>query len=158
MPPRHFAVLGLALLAGACAAAAPGYVPPSATTEKFRAAAPRGGGFDEGGSYSLTEQEQKLDCKALTGSATIKIIQMRNASGRPEPSAVASAAQSAVRPVLGGTLTGQSLEDDLRRDRARLEAFNRQLAAKSCATFDLDAELKPGNTAQPKPLKGGKSK
>lgn len=152
------AVLGLALIVGACAAAVPGYIPPDAKTEKFKAAAPRGGGFDTAGTYSLTEQEQKLDCKALTGSMTIKIIQMRDAGNRPKPSAIASAAQGVARPVLGGTLTGQSLEDDLRRDRARLEALNRQLASKACPTFDIDAELKLGNTAPPRPLKPGKAK
>lgn len=154
----QMAALGLTLFAGACAAAVPGYVPPSPKTEKYKAAAPRGGGFDGAGTYSLTEQEQKLDCKAVTGSMTIKIIQMRDAGNRPRPSAVASATQGAIRPILGGTTVGQSLEDDLRRDRARLEALNGQLASKNCATFDIDAELKPGNTAQPKPLKAAKAK
>lgn len=155
---RHLAVLGLSLLVGACAAAAPGYVPPTAKTEKIKAAAPRGGGFDSTGAYNLTDQEQGLDCKGLTGSMTIKIIQMRDAGNRAKPSAVAATAQGAMRPLFGGTTTGQSLEDDLRRDRARLEAMNRQLGAKSCAVFDIEAELKPGNTQTPKPLKAAKGK
>lgn len=155
---RHLAVLGLSLAAGACAAAVPGYVPPSAKTEKFKAAAPRGGGFDAAGAYSLTEQEQALDCKGLTGSMTIKIIQMRDAGNRVKPSAMASTAQGAIRPLFGGTTTGQSIEDDLRRDRARLETMNRQLAVKSCPVFDIEAELKPGNTQNPKPVKTAKAK
>ncbi len=158
MRVSQLAVLGLSLLAGACAAAVPGYVPPSPKTEKFKAAAPRGGGFDAAGTYSLTEQEQALDCKSLTGSMTIKIIQMRDAGNRAKPSAVAATAQGAMRPLFGGTTTGQSLEDDLRRDRARLETMNRQLATKGCPTFDIDADLKPGNTASPKPLKPAKAK
>jgi hypothetical protein len=58
-----------------------------------------------------------------------------------------------VQPIVGGTAYGHDIAADLKRDRARLEALNAQLAAKKCATFDLDAELKPGNTNPPHPVK-----
>jgi hypothetical protein len=64
--------------------------------------------------------------------------------------------QSAVTPVLGGTTRGANTTADAARDRAYLEAMNKQLAAKNCATFDLDAEMRPRSirdtpTPVPKP-------
>jgi hypothetical protein len=149
----HLAALTIALAAAGCAAAVPGYMPPDPKADRFRAAAPTGGGFAENGAYQMTDQEQKLDCKQLTGSMTVKILQMRDAGNRGRPSAIAAVAQSAARPDVGGTTYGQNVDDDLRRDRARLETLNQQLAAKKCATFDLDAELKPGNDAPPRASK-----
>jgi hypothetical protein len=151
--PRRIAALSLALIAGACAQAMPGYTPPSAKLDKIKAMTPTGGGFDTAGTYSLTDQERQLDCKKLSGSITIKIIQMRDAGNRVKPSAIAAKAQSTVQPIVGGTAYGHDIAADLKRDRARLEALNAQLAAKKCATFDLDAELKPGNTNPPHPVK-----
>jgi len=153
MPWRHIAVLCLAAIAGGCAAAMPGYQPPTPQLEKVRNAAPKGGGFDTAGNYRLTDQEQELDCKQINGSITIKIKQMRAFGGRGKPSFVASTAQAAARPVAGGTNYGQNLGEDYRRDRARLETLNRRLAEKKCATFDLDSELAPGNDKLPRPRK-----
>ncbi|MGD9806131.1 MAG: hypothetical protein AB7E81_02540 [Hyphomicrobiaceae bacterium] len=157
MPWRQIAVVFLAALASGCAAAVPGYQPPSPKLEKMRNAAPKGGGFDPAGVYHLTDQEGALDCKGLNGSITIKIKQMRASGGRVQPSAIASTAQAAARPVIGGSTYGQSLSGDLARDRARLEALNRQLAEKKCPTYDLDAELRPGNDKPPRPIKGKKA-
>lgn len=150
---RPIVALGLVVHAGACAQVTPGYTPPSAKLDKIKALAPTGGGFDHAGAYSLTDQERQLDCKRLTGSISIKIIQMRNAPNRAKPSAVAAKAQATVQPLVGGTDYGYDLAADLKRDRARLEALNAQLASKQCATFDLDADLAPGNTSTPRPVK-----
>jgi len=156
MPWRQISALLLAGLAGACAAAMPGYQPPTPQLEKVRQATPKGGGFDAAGSYHLTDQEKELDCKRINGSIVIKIKQMRASGGRRKPSAIAANAQAVARPLVGGTTYGQSLSDDLRRDRARLETLNRRLAEKNCPTYDLDAELAPGNDKLPRPVKGGK--
>lgn len=153
MPRRQVAALGLALLVGACAQAMPGYTPPSAKLDRLAKLTPKGGGFDEAGSYSLTDQERQLDCKRLTGSITIKILQMRDSGNRAKPSAVAAKAQSTVQPILGGTQYGHDMAADLKRDRARLETLNGQLVAKNCPAFNLDAELAPGNTNPPRPIK-----
>jgi hypothetical protein len=147
------AAAGLCLGLGACAAAVPGYQPPTPKLEKYKASVERGGGFDQTGRYSLSEQEQAADCRQLTGSMTIKIIQMRDTANRARPSAAAALAQQAVRPVVGGTRYGASVEEDLKRDRARLEALNARLAGKGCPTFDLADALRPGNTEPPRPLK-----
>lgn len=156
--PRTLLLVATAMLGG-CAAAMPGYVPPTPQREKMLAAAPKGGGFDSSGAtYSLTDQESQLDCKHLTGGLTIKIIQMRDAANRAKPSAAASALQEGVRPLKGGTTYGQSLEVDYKRDRVRLETLNAKLVEKGCKSFDLDAQLKPGNTDVPKPTVDAKKK
>ena len=67
---------------------------------------------------------------------------MRDAETRGG-SKIAQAAQSAVIPVFGGTSRGADPAADAARDRAYLEALNKQLEVKNCATFDLDAELQP---------------
>ncbi len=158
MRASHLSILGLALVAGGCAQAMPGYEPPNAKLEKYRAMTAKGGGFEPTGTYSLTEQEKALDCKALNGSITVKIMQMRDVSKRTKPSELAKGVQTNVHSVIGGSTYGADMDADLKRDRARLDALNGQLAAKKCPTYDLDAELKPGNTATPRPVKPGQKK
>ncbi|MFM9942452.1 MAG: hypothetical protein ACKVP7_23465 [Hyphomicrobiaceae bacterium] len=140
------------LLLGGCAAAMPGYVPPSDRRDKMLAAAPKGGGIDSQGTYQLSDQEQKLDCKQLSGSITIKIMQMREAGDRRRASLPAALAQHASRPFQGNSTYGADIDADAANDRARLVALNRQLAAKNCRTFDIEADLKPGNKDMPRPV------
>ena len=156
---RRLTVLWLALNLGltGCAAMMPGYTPVPPKNDAKLKAAQTGGGFDTSGSYSLTDQEQKLDCKHLTGSVTVKILQMREAQNRPKPSAVTQLAQKTTQQVAKPfnkniTSYGMDTDEDYKRDRARLETMNKQLDVKSCRMFDLDAELKPGNTAMPVPI------
>lgn len=146
------ALAALAAMLGGCAQAMPGYVPMTPKPERILAAAPKGGGFDSDGGYHLTEQEQKLDCRQLTGSVTLKILQMRAAGDRVQASTAATATQAALRPFRGGTTLAMDNAVDYKQDRARLETLNRRLAEKNCRTFDIGAELKPGNTAQPAPI------
>jgi hypothetical protein len=57
-------------------------------------------------------------------------------------------------PIFGGTKEGLDPDGQYRKDRAMLEAFNRELANKKCKTFDIDAELgKTDGTPQPIPTK-----
>ncbi|MBS0240744.1 MAG: hypothetical protein JSS20_01120 [Proteobacteria bacterium] len=158
MRATHIVSVGVALALGACAQAMPGYQPPDAKMDKYRATIQKGGGFDDVGTYRLTDQEKALDCKALNGSITVKILQMRDAPNRTKASSLSNAMQTTVQGVAGGPTYGISIEQDLKRDRVRLEALNGQLAAKNCPTYDLDAELKPGNTATPRPVKPGRKK
>ena len=156
--PLPACLAAIALVAGGCAAAMPGYVPPSEKRDRMVARIQTGGGFDEQGVYHLSDQEKQLDCRQLTGSVTIKILQMRDAVNRKGPTAVAALAQNASRPVKGTTTHGVDVDVDYAQDRARLEALNRQLAAKDCRKFDIEAELKPGNTERPRPVGEAKPK
>jgi len=102
--------------------------------------------------YTLTDAEKALDCKKLTGRMQVRILQIRDFSVRPQSSAAAYTMQSAARSVLGGGQAGADPNGQYARDRAQLEAYNAELAAKHCRTFNLDDELKPKPvTATPTP-------
>lgn len=99
--------------------------------------------------YELTQKELAFDCKRLTGHMKVRIMQMREMASRPRTSDISRTMQSTVRPVLGGSRHGADPDGDLARDRVKLEAYNRQLAAKKCKTLDIDAELKGAPPAPP---------
>lgn len=97
----------------------------------------------EGGGYRLTETELELDCRKLTGRMAVRIVQIRDFQSRSQSTALSRGIQTATAPVLGGHTAGTDPGNRYARDRAQLEAFNRRLAEKDCANFDLDAELSP---------------
>ena len=96
--------------------------------------------------YQLTEEELKFDCKKLTGTMQIRILQMRGYDTQQEHDGRARGMQSLTTPIFGGTKEGIDPDGAVPQDRAMLEAYNRQLAIKKCKTFDLDAELGDGPT------------
>jgi hypothetical protein len=106
-------------------------------------ATPDPGTMTPGGTYQLSETERKFDCKRLTGTMYIIIARLHDVKNSKSPSALASFTQSTLVPLAGGTEAGATLEGDIARERARLEAFNRRLAEMKCKTLDLDAELNP---------------
>lgn len=135
-----------ALLLGACASAMPGYSPDAkvqAAQAKAELEAQNAGTHQANGSYVLGPDELKLDCKKLTGRMQVRILQIRDHNERQVGSSLGQALQSVTQPVFGGATHGANPNRDFTRDRAVLEAYNRQLAAKNCKTFDLDAELRP---------------
>ncbi len=154
-PYRLLALVTAAALAG-CAAAVPGFSPPNPRADKVHGAAPAGGGVAADGHYALNESEAKFDCKKLSGSIHIGILQLREASARHQPSPVASQLQKMSAPVNGGSAYGMDPDAETARTRARIEAFNARLAEKKCPAYDLAAELKPGNTGSPTPVRAGK--
>jgi hypothetical protein len=109
--------------------------------------------YKPGQAYQLSKEELALDCKRLTGRMQIRIIQARDASTRGNGSMAARGIQSVTTPIMGGTLHGADPAADFARDRAVLEAMNKQLAAKNCNTFDLDTELQPRSSRDtPRPV------
>jgi hypothetical protein len=109
---------------------------------------------DADATYQLTPDEQKLDCKKLTGKMQVRILQMRDQRERTLTSTASQLIQRGVVPVLGGSPHGANPGEDIKRDRAWLEAYNAQLAAKKCPTYDLENELQPRSirdTPQPVP-------
>lgn len=93
--------------------------------------------------YQLTADEQKLDCKKLTGLMQVRILQERDYSYRRKASASSQAVQSAGSSVLGASTRGLDPEAEHRQTIAQLRAYNARLAEKNCKTFDLDKELEP---------------
>jgi len=95
----------------------------------------------QGSGYQLSEEELKFDCNKLTGTMQIRILQMRGYDTNKKTSTVARSLQSLTTPIFGGTKEGVDPDGQYVKDRAMLEAYNRQLGVKQCKTFDLDAEL-----------------
>ncbi|MGE3064643.1 MAG: hypothetical protein AB7K67_03595 [Hyphomicrobiaceae bacterium] len=143
MPRLAGAALCLAL--AACAAAMPGYAPPTANEKRAaqmkRVTATEGGTLTQTGTYQLSADEEKLDCKRLTGSMQIMLAHLKDARTRRSPSALSVGAQQTLAPVVGGSVKASDRDATLVRERARIEAYNRALAAKKCRTFDVEAEL-----------------
>ncbi len=73
----------------------------------------------------------------------VRILQVRDYRERDKTTLVSRGMQVATSSVIGGSQEGVYVDSRYEKDRAVLEAYNRQLAAKNCKTFDLDAELKP---------------
>lgn len=130
-----FVLLGGGL--GACSASPE--LPTSATlapTVQTATAAP---------AYQLSEKELKMNCKQLTGSIKVRILQMR--SGQTDGTLVARTMQSGAVKIWGGPTYGTSPTSEAARDLAQLDAYNQRLAAKKCKTLDLQAELHPDAAA-----------
>jgi hypothetical protein len=82
-----------------------------------------------------------MDCKRLTGSIQIGISRLKDPLGRQEPSVASSTAQKLATPLYGGSGKGGDRQAVYARERAKLDAYNRELAAKGCPMIDIDAEL-----------------
>jgi|SRR5689334_14141388 len=131
-----------ALLVGACAAALPGYVPPPLKeSKKSNQLAQSSGNLAADGHYELSQVDKDRDCKRTLGSMQIIITRLKDPAFRNEPSLVSSTIQSGSAAVMGGSARGSDRQAEYDRERARLEAYNRLLAAKNCKTIDIDAEL-----------------
>lgn len=100
------------------------------------------GTLDASGAYQLGPSELKFDCKKLSGRIQLRLLTLREAGSRPSSSATARAMHGAAGSIFGSSTVRADPEAEVRRDRAVVEAYNRQLAAKKCKTFDLEAELK----------------
>jgi hypothetical protein len=127
-------------LAGGCAGG-PAVSPPNLVSD---APHPSGGmvtGSVPDTGYHLSEAELKLDCKKLTGTMQIRILQVKGYDSNKQASLAARGMQSFATPIWGGTKEGLDPEGQHRKDLAMLEAYNARLAEKHCKTFNLAAEL-----------------
>jgi hypothetical protein len=132
--------LAPALLLTACAAAVPGYTPPS-FKEKSRVGQPQESGVIRNGHYEMSEAEKALGCKRLTGSMQITIARLRDGHGRDAPSGTSTTMQTWLPLLFGGSSAGADREANYARERAKIDAYNRHLASKNCPTVDIEAEL-----------------
>jgi hypothetical protein len=101
--------------------------------------------------YQLSAEELGFDCKKLTGTMQIRILQIRGYDTNRKASAAARGMQTFATPIWGGTKEGVDPDGQYRRDLAMLEAYNRLLADKQCPTFDLAAELATKEDTTPGP-------
>jgi hypothetical protein len=104
-----------------------------------------------GSGYQLSAEELGFDCKKLTGTMQIRILQIRGYDTNRKASAAARGVQTLATPIWGGTKEGVDPDGQYQRDLAMLEAYNRRLADKKCPTFDLAAELATKQDTTPAP-------
>lgn len=97
--------------------------------------------------YQLSEKELKMNCKQLTGSMKVRLLQVHSSSSKTEGTLVARGLQTGAVKIWGGPTYGTDPSGDSARDLAQLEAYNQQLAAKKCKTLDLQAEFQTAATA-----------
>jgi len=140
---RRLLILAVLPLLAACAAV-PGYTPPplegSHEKNKF-AKAMESGDVSPEGRYEMSAAEKAMDCKRLTGSIEITITRLKDPLVRQEASAMSSAAQKLSTPLYGGSTKVADRQAIYARERAKIEAYNAELAAKGCRTIDIEAEL-----------------
>lgn len=106
--------------------------------------------------YTLTPEDLKLDCKKLTGKIQLGIVQLRSERGDKPSSELSRTMQKAATPFIAGSNYGISPEGDQARALSKIKAYNGHLAAKNCPTFDLDADLAPGASETPRPVRKAK--
>ena len=93
------------------------------------------------GRYELSQDELAMDCKRMTGSMKININRLRDAATRQGGSGLAEAAHKTMPLITQGSTASADRQTSMARERAKLDAYNRQLAARNCKTLDIDAEL-----------------
>ena len=130
-------MLSTAALACGCAGA-PAELPPSLVTDPPPLANDTAAFSD----YQLSEEEQKYDCKKLTGKMQMRILQMRGYDTHTKQTSASRAPLQAVTtPIFGGTKEGLDPDGQYRKDRAMLEAYNRRARQQEVQDVRLDAEL-----------------
>jgi hypothetical protein len=142
-----YRVLGpsvLALTVMGCAAAVPGYTPPSLKQEKKGLLPTKpfdSGKATESGAYELSEAEKKLDCRKLTGSQRIAISRLEARQKSQRPSALATTAQAVSAPLLKQSTVNANIDQEIAKEQARFKAFNELLVSKGCSPVEMPAKL-----------------
>ena len=146
MLPR-LALLAAQLFLVSCAAV-PGYMPPplEGGSAKHKGAGALGkplesGDVSDAGRYEMSATEKAMDCKRLTGSMQITILRLKDPVGRQDPSEISSSAEKMATPFYGSSGKTSDRGAVYARERAKLEAYNEELAAKGCKPVDIEAEL-----------------
>lgn len=134
-------ILCAPLLLAACAAALPGYTPPSFKSSKVLKPK-ESGDMDTEGTYHMSKQEKSTDCRHIKGAMMVTINRLRHRDKEVGTSSLAIGANKLATPFLGGSGKGLDRDAEYERDLARLAAYNRHLADKGCQTVDIEAELK----------------
>lgn len=114
---------------------------------------------DNPNGYTLSANEQDYTCKQLSGRMQIRLLAIRDYNSANSTSLASRAVQSGTATAFGGSATSADPNTAYARDVAMLQAYNNQLAAKDCKTYNLQAELQPQDytitpTASIKPAAG----
>ena len=90
--------------------------------------------------YTLTAEEQGLDCRRLTGRMQVRLLSLRGADYKVAPTGTSATVRSAASSAFM-TGTSENAERRAAMDRPVLESYNRRLVELGCPSFDLDKEL-----------------
>ena len=100
------------------------------------------GDVKEDGLYEMSKDELAMDCMRMTVSMKITINRLRDAATRQGGgSNLAEQAHKSVPIIMQGSTAAADYRATQARERAKLDAYNRNLAARNCKTLDIDAEL-----------------
>lgn len=125
------------LVVAACAGAGSG-----GTSSIIPAAAAASASADPAsGDYQLSADEQKLNCKQITGRMQVRILQVRDYNQQTRASQVSRGIQSALASTFGNSAKGVDPDGVYAADLKTLRAYNQLLVAKGCKSYDLDREL-----------------
>lgn len=86
--------------------------------------------------------EQKMNCKQLSGRVQVLLLQLRSNSGQKQASGLSLGLHSAFASTVGTTATGSDPAGDNATDMGRLKDYNQRLVAMNCKSYDLDYELR----------------
>lgn len=95
----------------------------------------------ESDAYELSAVEQKLTCKQLSGRIQVRIMQIRDYGEHPGSSQLSRGLQSAFSKTVGTSAKGLDPDGTHSQDLKMITAYNQQLAAKGCKSYNLDQEL-----------------
>lgn len=95
------------------------------------------------GNYTLSANEQDMECKELTGRMQVRILEVRDTSTPTETSTLSQLMQSGFGSLFSSGEAAKSTPPPRGADFAMLEAYNRALVAKGCMSFDLAEDLRP---------------
>ena len=129
------------LLLAACAAALPGYTPPPFKEANKSSQPMKSGEMTPDGRYEMADEEREMDCKRTAGAMSIVIERLRFRASEVGSSQMAILGNKLMSPFRSTSDKGFDRDTEYIRDRARLAAYNRHLAAKGCPTVDVEAEL-----------------
>lgn len=117
----------------------------SQTTQSPSLTAPSAGDA----TYLVAEGQKELDCKKLTGRIQIRLLELRTYVAGRNTSTLSRSLQTAGKTILGGTLAGVDPEGEHAKEMAEVEAYNRELVAHDCRSFDIAKELVATGTPAP---------
>jgi len=98
--------------------------------------------------YTLTEEEQELDCKVIRGRMQVALLHLKSEKKKPTSTGLSRGMQSMAAGIFGGTTYGTDPRTTAAKETARLYAYNAHLKSQDCKTFDLQKELAPSVPSQ----------
>jgi hypothetical protein len=94
-----------------------------------------------GSGYQPPIDEQKMNCKQISGRVQIMILQLRGYGDRKQASGFSRGLQSAFVGTVGTTAIGVDPDGAHAADLKKLQDYNQKLAGLGCKSYDLNYEL-----------------